>query len=242
LIDVKHEGDIANLTMAHGKANALDTEFCDALTAQFEKFRRGQGSIFSAGVDLLRATAGGADYLRSFLPALSRAFETIFFFPKPVVAAINGHAIAGGCVLACATDRRLMASGTARIGVTELLVGVPFPAVALEVMRMCVAPHRFSEAILTGATYTANDAGDRGFIDEIVAPDALMGRARDTAQALTAIGADAFAITKAHIRMPARDRLRTAGGDIDKIVNDIWLRSETIEKMRAYVSRTFKKG
>ena len=66
-----------------------------------------QGHIFSAGVDLLRVLEGGPDYLATFLPALRRLFATLFCFPKPVVAAINGHAIANGCVLACAADARL---------------------------------------------------------------------------------------------------------------------------------------
>ena len=67
--------------------------------------------MFSAGVDLLRVVDGGAAYVRTFLPAFRRVFETLFDYPKPVVAAVNGHAIAGGCVLACAADYRVMAAG-----------------------------------------------------------------------------------------------------------------------------------
>ena len=59
----------------------------------------GQGRMFSAGVNLIRLSEGGAAYVRRFLPALHRLYDTVFFFPKPVVAAVNGHAIAGGCVL-----------------------------------------------------------------------------------------------------------------------------------------------
>ena len=69
----------------------------------------GQGRMFSAGVDLLRLGEGGAAYVRRFLPALHRLYDAVFFFPKPVVAAVNGHAIAGGCVLACCADRRIAA-------------------------------------------------------------------------------------------------------------------------------------
>ena len=76
-----------------------------------------------------------------------------FFFPKPVVAAVNGHAIAGGCVLECCADRRIAANDGGRIGVTELLVGVPFPAMAFEVMRFATAPQYFADGILSGATY-----------------------------------------------------------------------------------------
>jgi enoyl-CoA hydratase len=135
MIEVTHQRDVAILTMVHGKANALSTAFCDALVAGVRDASAaraivitGKGHIFSAGVDLPLLLDGGPTYVREFLPALHRLYETVFFHPKPIVAAINGHAVAGGCVLACATDRRVMATGGGRIGVTELLVGVPFPS------------------------------------------------------------------------------------------------------------------
>lgn len=151
MIDVRNEGAVAVLTMTHGKANALDVEFCTALADRFDALRgeaakavilTAEGKIFSAGVDLKRLSDEGPVYVRRFLPALHRLYEAVFFHPKPVVAALNGHAIAGGCVLAACADRRVMAQGTARVGTTELLVGVPLPALAFEVVRS-VVPERF---------------------------------------------------------------------------------------------------
>src|SRR5262249_17078440 len=119
---------IAVLTLNHGKANALDIELCDALATRFAALpksdakaviRTAEGKIFSAGVDLKRLSSGGADYVRQFLPALHRLYEAVFFHPKPVVTAINGHAIAGGCVLACCADRRIMAPQAGPIRVTR---------------------------------------------------------------------------------------------------------------------------
>ena len=106
----------------------------------------GAGRVFSAGVDLNRVLEGGADYTDRLIPALSDVFDALFCFPGPTVAAINGAAIAGGCVLACACDRRLI-SPDAGIGAAELRVGVPFPVAALEVMRYaCGRPRRGSAA------------------------------------------------------------------------------------------------
>ena len=111
------------LTMQHGKANALDIEFCEALAARFTAARltdtkaivlTGTGRIFSAGVNLKRVSAGGAAYVREFLPYLHRLYEAMFFHPKPVVASINGYAVAGGCVLAaCAVTRSATVSAPA---------------------------------------------------------------------------------------------------------------------------------
>src|SRR5262245_2597151 len=123
MIELAHRGRVAILKLAHGKANAMDLAFCEEMLERLRELAAaptqavviaGHGTIFSAGVDLLRASEGGPDYIRRFLPPLRRMFEEVFFFPKPVVAAVNGHAIAGGCILACAADRRLMARGRGR--------------------------------------------------------------------------------------------------------------------------------
>ena len=125
MINITQQGKVTVLTMNDGKANTQDVEFCREIKRCFEELRStdtqavvltGQGHIFSAGVDLVRLTNEGADYVREFIPALSQMFETVFFFPKPVVSAVNGHAIAGGCVLACCADYRIMAQGNGRIG------------------------------------------------------------------------------------------------------------------------------
>src|SRR5215211_2720359 len=186
MIDIAQRGRVAVMTLAHGKANALDSELCIDIIARFDELKSsmaqavvltGTGKIFSAGVDLKRAVEGGAAYLRDFLPVLSRAFETVFFYPKPVVAAVNGHAIAGGCVLACAADRRLMARAAGRIGVTELLVGVPFPCSAIEIMRCAVAPHSFENTILSGTTFEPQEAARRGLIEETLDSEGLLDHA-----------------------------------------------------------------
>ena len=94
----------------------------------------------------------------TFLPAMNQAFEALFAFPKPVVAAVNGHAIAGGCIMACCADYRIMAREPGRIGIPELLVGVPFPVVPLEIVRFATPPQHLQALIYRGLTLTADDA------------------------------------------------------------------------------------
>ena len=250
MIEQTQNGDVAILTLAHGKANALDIELCEALVARFGQLRAsaaravivtGRGRIFSAGVDLVRLAGGGGDYIRRFLPALHKLYDAVLFFPKPVVAAINGHAIAGGCVLACCADARLMARASGRIGVTELLVGVPFPVLAFEIMRAVTAPRFFPQAVYGGATHPPDAAIERGFIDEIVEPAALMDRALATALTLAALSPPAFAMAKRQIRQPVSERLQTSRA-IEAEVTAIWTAPETIARIRDYVARTFKKS
>ncbi|HVD72134.1 MAG TPA: enoyl-CoA hydratase-related protein, partial [Xanthobacteraceae bacterium] len=159
---------------------------------------------------------------------------------KPVVAAINGHAVAGGCVLACAADKRIMARDAGRIGVTELLVGVPFPAAAMEIMRCATAPQYFEDAIFSGATYTPPEAVARGLVHDIVDPHALLERAIDAANTLAALSPPAFATTKRQTRGPALERLQSAG--IDGVIERIWTAPDTLDRIRDYVSRTLRKS
>ena len=250
MIDIKINDGIAVMTMSHGKANALDIEFCDALAARFTELRQsdaravvitGQGRIFSAGVDLKRLSEGGAAYIRQFLPALHRLYEAVFFHPKPVIAAINGHAIAGGAVLACCADRRVMARDSGRIGVTEILVGVPFPALAFEIVRLAVPPRYVPEFALTGATYATDAALQRGWIDEVAEAGELLEDALAVAQELAVLSPPAFAQTKLQIRQPAAERLKHSGAETDKAVTEIWTAPATLAYIRGYVARTLKK-
>ena len=250
LIDLEHRGDVAILTLAHGKANAFDVELSEALAERIDECARdssralvvtARGSIFSAGVDLLRVVNDGADYVARFLPALGRALETAFSFPKPMVAAVNGHAIAGGCILACAADRRLMARGSGRIGVPELLVGVPFPPVPLEIMRFAAAPHLLQGMIYKGATFDADLAVQHGLVDRSVDAGALVDEAIATASALAALPAQAFELTKRQLRAPALERMRAGRGELDRSAHAVWSAPETLAAIRAYIDRTFKK-
>jgi enoyl-CoA hydratase len=251
MIETKISDGVAVLTMGHGKVNALDIEFCDALATCFSDLRQsdakavvltGRGKIFSAGVNLVRLSDGGADYIHQFLPALHRLYDAVFFHPKPVVAAVNGHAIAGGAVLACCADRRIMARESGRIGVTEILVGVPFPALAFEIVRFAVPPRYFPEFTLTGATYATDAALQRGWVDEVTDPGDVLEDALAVARELALLSPAAFAQTKAQIRQPVAERLQRNGGATDKAVADIWTAPATLNYIRDYVARTLKKS
>jgi enoyl-CoA hydratase len=250
MMDLARHGPVAVLRMMHGKANAMDLELCEALVSQLDDCRQssagalvitGQGRMFSAGVDLPRVVDGGAAYVRAFLPAISRAFEALFAFPKPVVAAVNGHAIAGGCVMACAADYRVMAREPGRIGIPELLVGVPFPVVPIEIMRFIAPPQHFQTLVYRGAALAADAALQQGLVDAVVDPERLLDEAVAVAEALAALPSEAFAVTKAQLREPALARIRNAGPRIDAEVQKIWQSPATLSAIRDYIARTFGK-
>lgn len=249
MFQITQQDQVAILTMQHGKANVMDLEFCEGLTARLEQLIEtparaivltGEGRIFSAGVDLLRILKGGADYARVFLPALSRLFVTLFSLPKPVVAAVNGPAIAGGCVLACAADYRLMASGGGRIGVPELLVGVPFPTSAAEIMRFTASPQHLQMLLYTGALALPDEAREKGLVDALAEPDKLLERSLAIAAQLASLQADAFALTKRQLREPTMRRIREDGPGFDRAAEELWASPATHAAIQDYVTRTFK--
>ena len=240
---------IAVLRIEHGKANILDLELCDAVGRAFEEagdaravVLTGTGRIFSAGVDLFRVLEGGRSYIDAFVPAMCRAFERIFVHPAPVVTAANGHAIAGGCLLVAAADLRLMAHGAARIGIPELQVGVPFPPIALEIMRFATPPQHFQSIVYRADTHEPSAALELGLLDEIVAPDTLLDRALAAAERLASVHRETFAITKRELRRPAVVRVRALEQTVAREVHERWLEPETLERIRDYLDRTLPKN
>ena len=239
--------DIETIRLEHGKASALDLELCRALSDALRDAEgrsgalllTGTGSIFSAGVDLFRVVDGGRAYIEQFLPALSNVFLRLFTMPRPVVAAINGHAIAGGCILACACDYRVMGDGKGRIGLPELTVGVPFPASAIELLRSVIDPARLHELLFIGKAYEAREAATAGLVNEVVPPEHVVSRAAEVARDLGSRPPDSYRITKHFLRAPAADRIR-ASGDHGELI-DTWSSPATIETIRAYLARTLKK-
>ena len=238
---------ILTLRLAHGKASAMDVELLEALEAELGAAAdaravvlTGRGSIFSAGVDLYRILDGGAAYVDRFVPLLSTFVRALFALPVPLVAAVNGHAIAGGGVMTLAADYRLMAEGGGRIGVPELLVGVPFPAAPLEVVRFAVPRHRVQALVYTGRTLAPREALAEGLLDEVVPPDALAARAREVAEQLAALPPEVFRATKQALRADALARM-DAAAEYDRRAHALWAAPQTHERIRAYMERVVRR-
>ena len=216
--------------------NALDLDLLDDLIVTMRgvdgpMVLTGTGGCFSAGVDLRAVTDGGPDYTDRFLTALSAAFLAVFDHPAPVVAAINGHAIAGGCVLAMAADIRLMSAGT--IGLTELAVGAMFPMSALEICRYAMGPS-VTPATLQAQTIDVSTAAAFGWVDEVVTAQELVPRSIALARELSEFSPAAYAMTKQQLHRPARAAI-DAGAETDAIVRASWMSDETYARIRAYM-------
>lgn len=196
----------------------------------------GTGTVFSAGADLFRVLDGGPDYVDAGIVALSRAFEALFTFPRPVVAAVNGHALAGGCILTCACDYRLMSATGGKIGAVELKAGVPFPAWALEILRYAVNNQHVQEIVYTGRSYTPGVAVGMGLIDEVVPAEDLMTRALEMAAELAAVPATTFTLMKSALRKPAIDAAIAGAAATDEEIKAAWRSEEVQDSIKRLLS------
>jgi enoyl-CoA hydratase len=244
MIELQAEPGMTLVRLKRGKGNALDIDFLHAMDETLERLESsaatvvltGEGSVFGAGVDLPTLHRGGPAYIREFLPLLSQVFNRLAMFPKPVVAAVNGHAIAGGAILMLACDQRLLARGGARIGLTEVLVGVRFPAWALEIARFATPSQHFPTLIQTGRTYLPEESLARGLVDELVEPDRLLDRAGEVARELGGILPQTFAATKVAVRRPLIDAVQTALADDDDLIEH-WCSEPVQRTIDAFVKK-----
>jgi len=205
---------IGVLEMRWGKANALDPQFLCRLQEALETFKANPQvhavtmvsslpTIFSCGVNLRAYLSPSTteNFVDELLQGLDSLLFSMISLPKPLIAAVNGHALAGGCVLAAACDYRVMTNQpTAQIGVTELLVGVPFPHLPLHVMTSLLSPSISMNLIYTGRSLSPMDAKSVGLVDEIVPQNIVASRGIEVASKMALVDPRVFAMTKLSLR------------------------------------------
>ncbi len=213
----KRDDGVTILRIDRPPVNALDVDTLNELSDAFDEAAgddtravvlTGTDKTMSAGADLVKVLAGDDAYIDAGIDALTRNFRTLFEFPKPVVAAVNGHALAGGAVLTCGCDYRVMGKWAGSIGAIELTAGVPFPAWALEVLRYAVKSEYFPEIVYFGRSYVPEVAVQKGLVDGIVADTLLMQRSIEVAHELMQVPEITFSITKRSMRAATSEAAR----------------------------------
>ena len=191
------------------RRNSLDDVMIREVTEVFALINRstttrsviltGNGASFCAGMDLdylQRFSAKGEPENLEDAKNLSRMLQAVHTLKKPVIAAVNGPALGGGCGLAAACDFVFAAKETAKIGAPEVRLGF-LPAVILIYLVKRMGASRAREFVLMGAVLTPDDAKDKGLVTEVVSQDLLMGKAMEFAQSLaTTTSPSSISLTK----------------------------------------------
>jgi enoyl-CoA hydratase len=212
---------VAAIALDDGKANALSPAVIAALNAALDRAEReglavllsGRPGRFSAGLDLTVMTSGMGP-MRALLTSLAELALRLYAFPRPVVIACTGHALAGGAVLLLAADLRLGTPGAFKIGLNEVAIQLPLPLFILELARDRLSPRWFAQATLQARIFDPDGARDAGYLDELAASEALLDAARQRAAQLAALPTDAFRLSKDRARRDLVARVR-AGLDTD---------------------------
>jgi enoyl-CoA hydratase len=208
------EAGVALLTLDLGRGNAIDHPFIDALDAALDAALAdgaravvitGRGKVFCGGLDLVTIWEYDRAAMGRFVDAFDGLFRKVLAFPRPVVAAVNGHALAGGCILMMACDHRLAQPGTFQIGLNEVALGIPFPAAAFEVARRATPDAAASAVFLEGRRFTPEEALAAGIVHGLAAD--VVAAAVAQAQRFAAGGLDAVADTKADLIAPVLARI-----------------------------------
>lgn len=245
-MDLSWNDDVALLRMRAGKANAMGPAFVRTLGALLEELAAsdaraavitGDGRFFSAGLALPELYPLDRASMRDFMLDFERMMEVAHALPMPLVAAIDGHAIAGGCVLALQCDHRLMASDAGRIGLSEVALGIGLPPSAIEPLRAAVPAASLGPIALEGRLLLPEEARAVGLVDEVLPRSELEARALTLARAFGANGRAAYAQIKAALRAPALERMRASrSSEIDRWL-DTWSSPLARDRLGAAVAK-----
>ena len=194
----------------------------------------GAGRFFSGGMDLKLAPTLSEKEQRELVSGINRLMTDWYGLPRPVVAAVNGHAVAGGLILALCGDRRI-ASPTGTYGLTELRVGVPYPAAAIGVVRAELEPRAARRLVLDAGLVDAGRMLELGAFDELVPAGEVMERSLAVARELAALPSRAYETVKEQLRGSALAAMLAAVAEDP--MSEEWLADETHDAARAVLDR-----
>ena len=244
---IERNGPVALLRMENGKANAISAsllERLDGMISQLADARAavitGQGSAFSAGLDLPALADLDRQTMRGFIDRFSAVVLRIFELPIPLVAAVNGHAVAGGCVLALQADVRIGADRDARIGLNETQLGIGLPVAVVETLRWQVPGSSLAPLALEGRLVSPREALNLGLLHELVPEADLLPRALQRANALAALPPAGLRMVKESLRKPAAAAARANQDAEAERWLDTWFSPDSQQRLKETVARLKK--
>lgn len=207
LTKVEIQDGIAVLGLNNGVTNALNLDFLNAISKNLHEFRddasingivitSSNEKFFSIGFDIPQLFESTTEQVIEFYKTFNRLCLDIYTFPKPVIAAIIGHAIAGGCILAICCDYRSIAEGKKLMGLNEIKLGLPVPYPADCILTQLVGPQTAREMVYTGEFYPPEELIQLGLVDQVLPLKEVLLKSIEKAKSLGALPHEAFSIIK----------------------------------------------
>lgn len=214
---IDRDGDVAVVSLDDGKANALLVPEFEGLEGALDAVEHsnalavvltGRPGFFSAGLNLKALGAMSLEEKAKLVSAMGSAVLKLFLFPRPVVAAVSGHALGGGAMFALASDLRVFADGPFKFGLNEVPAGLFVPSYAIELARACVSPSRLTELVVHGRVLSPLEALSMHVAESVHAPEAILSAALLRARGLAELSGSGYALTKRLTRGPAAEFAR----------------------------------
>ncbi|MBE2254184.1 MAG: enoyl-CoA hydratase/isomerase family protein [Myxococcus sp.] len=228
---VTYDADVALVALDDGKANVVLTKEFKGLGAALEEVAAsrarsavltGRPGYLSAGLDLKVLPTLSLEEKRDVVRAMGEAVLELFLFPKPVVAAVSGHALGAGAMFALACDVRVFAEGPYRFGLNEVPAGLFVPSFAVELARAAVSTSRLTELVVHGRALTPQEALSMHVAETLHAPESLLAAAMMHARHLASLSGAGYALTKRLVRGPGAERARASlPGELDELARMI---------------------
>jgi len=243
LVRTEVRDEIAILTLDRPKANAFSPELVADLSAALAAQGKARGVVlasalpgmFSAGWDLPLIIDRDRAEMERFVADYSALVRQIFVFGPPVVAALSGHAIAGGLIAVMGADERIAAEGKGKFGLSEVILGVSVPACLMEPFRHVVGARHMERLAATGENVPVEGALAIGLVDRVVPAAELLERAVERARFLAGLSGAAYAAVKLRSRAAAIARFDQAR-DHDPFL-DFWFSEDAQFRIRDMVAR-----
>lgn len=246
-IEVDIRETIATVVLHRGKVNALNNMVVDELRARLLELEAdrdvnailltGHGRFFSFGFDIPEFLSFTKAEFTDYIVNFTGLYTYLFQYPKPVVAALNGHTIGGGCMLALACDHRVMVEGNTKISLNEITFGASIFAGSMEMLRFLVGNANATRILYSGDMYCAKEAMRLGLVQAVATGDDLIDQAQKIAADLAAKPLPAFASIKSLLRKPVADEMMRRERESIRAFVDIWYSEATranIRKIKIY--------
>lgn len=250
-VSTTNDRGVAVVTLDRAHGNAINDALVDGLLRAFHDCEEdpaigvvvlaAAGKVFCPGLDLQDLLPLDRPAMSRFLDRFEACVLNMYAFSKPVIAAVSGHAVAGGSVLALTADWRIVRRG-ALMGLNEVRVGVPLPFGVAQILRESVPPHREAEIALLGRNFQDEEALAVGFAHELVEPEGLEAAWRARAEEFLTRDLEAMRITKRYLRAPAVERIRGSARQLQAEFLDRWFSEGTKRRIAAIVADLAARG
>tara|TARA_R110001592_G_scaffold173622_2_gene412300 strand:+ start:4321 stop:5022 length:702 start_codon:yes stop_codon:yes gene_type:complete len=216
-VTYQSEGNYAIITINNGKANAISHEVITGLNLSLDKAEQedeivvltGTAGIFSGGFDL-KVMTKSAESAKELVTKGSKLSLRMLSFPKPIIIACNGHAIAKGAFLLLSADYRIGVEGDFKIGLNEVMIGMTMHNAGIAIAKSRLSEVYLNRSVNNAEIFSSKDAITAGFLDAIVPKDDLLPTAIKVAEMFAKLNKKAHAATKLKVRKPHLEALENA--------------------------------